>query len=303
MFAFIYWNLLEVKGQVGGDDANVEQVLHVLELTLLKVAENVQGLRETTTQGLLHRFQVRHCFSVWSWRSNWVSTSSAMSVLLYSKWCLSMMEEPWSLAKGDALLQKIKKRKIHVLDKHISLHDDQRCYLITLSGRGCWFLCGQYHGRKLQPPWQRHLDPSSTSSAFQSVTKQELVKLWIKTTDMGEHVYAVMVLPAVGRTWCGLHWNRASSCGRWWNGNPSSQCTSTWSVSYRVKRIIIQRKTSEEMCHWWKLSFQHSYYILFYHRYYLMSTIKQFTVLKLHKQYCEYSASKRLILSRKISMY
>lgn len=32
-----------------------------------------------------------------------------MSVLLYSKWCLSMMEEPWSLARGCALLQKKKR--------------------------------------------------------------------------------------------------------------------------------------------------------------------------------------------------
>ncbi|TNN50287.1 hypothetical protein EYF80_039512 [Liparis tanakae] len=48
----MFWNmnLLEVKRQVGGDDADVEQVLHVLKLLLLEVAEDVQALRETTTQ-------------------------------------------------------------------------------------------------------------------------------------------------------------------------------------------------------------------------------------------------------------
>lgn len=42
----------------------------------------------------------------------------------------------------------------------------------TLSGRGCWFLCGRYRGRKQQPPWQRHLDQSSTSSASLSVRQK-----------------------------------------------------------------------------------------------------------------------------------
>lgn len=39
-------NLLEVKRQICGDDADVEQVLHILKLTLLEVAEDVQALRE-----------------------------------------------------------------------------------------------------------------------------------------------------------------------------------------------------------------------------------------------------------------
>lgn len=43
----IYKNLLEVKGQISGDDADVKQVLHVLKLTLLEVAEDVQGLQQT----------------------------------------------------------------------------------------------------------------------------------------------------------------------------------------------------------------------------------------------------------------
>lgn len=38
-------NLLEVKGQVSGNDADVEQVLHRLKLTLLEVAEDVQVLQ------------------------------------------------------------------------------------------------------------------------------------------------------------------------------------------------------------------------------------------------------------------
>lgn len=48
-------NLLEVKGQISCDDADVKQVLHVLELTLLEVAEDVQGLRETVESGQKRR--------------------------------------------------------------------------------------------------------------------------------------------------------------------------------------------------------------------------------------------------------
>lgn len=48
-------NLLEVKGQISGDDADVKQVLHVLELALLEVAEDVQGLRETVESGQKRR--------------------------------------------------------------------------------------------------------------------------------------------------------------------------------------------------------------------------------------------------------
>lgn len=39
-------DLLEVKGQIGGDDADIKQVLHVLKLALLEVAEDVQCLQE-----------------------------------------------------------------------------------------------------------------------------------------------------------------------------------------------------------------------------------------------------------------
>lgn len=37
-------HLLEVKRQVSGNDANIEQMLHVLELSLLEVAEDVEFL-------------------------------------------------------------------------------------------------------------------------------------------------------------------------------------------------------------------------------------------------------------------
>lgn len=40
-------NLLEVKRQVCGNDADVKQVLHGLELTLLEVTEDVQVLQAT----------------------------------------------------------------------------------------------------------------------------------------------------------------------------------------------------------------------------------------------------------------
>lgn len=40
------WDLLEVERQVGGNDAHVEQVLHVLKLALLEVAEDVELLRK-----------------------------------------------------------------------------------------------------------------------------------------------------------------------------------------------------------------------------------------------------------------
>lgn len=39
-------DLLEVKGQIGGDDAYIKQVLHVLKLALLEVAEDVQCLQK-----------------------------------------------------------------------------------------------------------------------------------------------------------------------------------------------------------------------------------------------------------------
>lgn len=37
-------DLLEVKCQICGDDADIKQVLHMLKLSLLEVAEDVQGL-------------------------------------------------------------------------------------------------------------------------------------------------------------------------------------------------------------------------------------------------------------------
>ena len=45
MVRVFHENLLEVKCQVSGDDADVKHVLYVLKLTLLEVAEDVQGLR------------------------------------------------------------------------------------------------------------------------------------------------------------------------------------------------------------------------------------------------------------------
>lgn len=42
-------NALEIKGQVGGNDANIKQVLHGLKLPLLEVAEDVETLQKTTT--------------------------------------------------------------------------------------------------------------------------------------------------------------------------------------------------------------------------------------------------------------
>lgn len=44
-------DLLEVKGQIGGDDADIKQVLHVLKLALLEVAEDVQCLQEGVRNG------------------------------------------------------------------------------------------------------------------------------------------------------------------------------------------------------------------------------------------------------------
>lgn len=44
-------DLLEVKGQIGGNDADIKQVLHVLKLALLEVAEDVQCLQEGVRNG------------------------------------------------------------------------------------------------------------------------------------------------------------------------------------------------------------------------------------------------------------
>lgn len=55
-------NLLEVKGQISGDDADVKQVLHVLELALLEVAEDVQGLRETVESGQERPFLIHDIY-------------------------------------------------------------------------------------------------------------------------------------------------------------------------------------------------------------------------------------------------
>ncbi len=53
------------------------------------------------------------------------------------------------------------------------LHMQNKWSRLALSGKGCWSLCGRYRGRKQQPPWQRHLDQSSTSSAFLSVSRRD----------------------------------------------------------------------------------------------------------------------------------
>lgn len=45
--------------------------------------------------------------------------------------------------------------------------------VLTSSDRGCWSLCGQYHGRIQQRPWRRHRGQSSTSSAYQSVEEKK----------------------------------------------------------------------------------------------------------------------------------
>lgn len=83
-------HLLEIQGQVGGDNADIKQVLHMLKLALLEVAEDVQYLQETKRDG-----QQAHPLPL---RSNVLPetchTSSPISVLLYSKWCLSMMDVP-----------------------------------------------------------------------------------------------------------------------------------------------------------------------------------------------------------------
>ncbi len=44
-------NLLDVKSEISGNDANVEQVLHMLKLALLEVAEDVQALQEAMKNG------------------------------------------------------------------------------------------------------------------------------------------------------------------------------------------------------------------------------------------------------------
>lgn len=83
-------DLLEIQGQVGGDNADVKQVLHMLKLALLEVAEDVQYLQESKRGGqkacplpLNTHFLPGTCH-----------TSSPISVLLYSKWCLSMIDVP-----------------------------------------------------------------------------------------------------------------------------------------------------------------------------------------------------------------
>lgn len=43
-------HLLEIQGQVCGDNTDVKQVLHMLKLALLEVAEDVQYLQETKRQ-------------------------------------------------------------------------------------------------------------------------------------------------------------------------------------------------------------------------------------------------------------
>lgn len=98
-------DLLEVKGQIGGDDADIKQVLHMLKLALLEVAEDVQRLQEGVRNGkseLFLPFNLYLFFLFVFWlcppghppHPVMCLTSSAISVLLYSKWCLSMMEEP-----------------------------------------------------------------------------------------------------------------------------------------------------------------------------------------------------------------
>ena len=173
----IYENLLEVKGQISGDDADVKQVLHVLKLALLEVAEYVQGLQQTVK---VVKMCPTSCIEVWLYLlSKMCHTSSPMSVLLYSKWCLSMMEEPWSLARGCWLLHKKDKYIFtHRLHTHAStFYTHNTLFWLALSGRGCWSLCGRYRGRKQQPPWRRHLDQSSTSSASLSVGRGD--ESWI----------------------------------------------------------------------------------------------------------------------------
>lgn len=100
-------------------------------------------------------------------------TSSSISVLLYSRWCRSMTEELCSLASGDRLLQKCAKSRAGKSHDHVSVSWSRTQKVLTLSDRGCWSLCGQYHGRIQQRPWRRHRGQSSTSSAYQSVGEKK----------------------------------------------------------------------------------------------------------------------------------
>lgn len=56
------------------------------------------------------------------------------------------------------------------------------------------------------------------------------------------------VLPGADRTWCGLRWSHASSCGRWYHGNPSSLCTSTLSTSDR-ERVVEKTQKENDVYH------------------------------------------------------
>lgn len=45
---------------------------------------------------------------------------------------------------------------------------------LTLSGRDCWFLCGQCHGRIQKQPWQRPRGRSNISSVYPSVKEERI---------------------------------------------------------------------------------------------------------------------------------
>lgn len=66
----------------------------------------------------------------------------------------------------------IKDRKINTYTHTFNHKHRQQYFWLALSGRDCWFLCGRYRGRKQQPPWQRHLDLSSTFSASLSIGRE-----------------------------------------------------------------------------------------------------------------------------------
>lgn len=44
-------HLLEIKGQIGGNDAHIKEVLHMLKLALLEVAKYIQALQEKVKCG------------------------------------------------------------------------------------------------------------------------------------------------------------------------------------------------------------------------------------------------------------
>lgn len=156
------------------------------------------------------------------------------------------MEELCSFASGDKLLQVSTKTCTFSLCQDTILAQTRPASSLTLSGRDCWFLCGQYRGRIRQQPWRRPPSQSSTSSACPSV--EEVVESQKAKQEPKWKVtrYEKRGLQAAGWTWSVQRWSRVSSCGRWCRGNPSERCTSIESGSLGRKQ-----EQGEVFQPWW----------------------------------------------------